>query len=80
MSKKIHLPKPASCATDEELKSYSEQFDPAGDRRVLAEEILRLRSLIDNPRDTGLVVQLQPFLRTEKPSVVRTREVDDALI
>jgi hypothetical protein len=42
------LPKPASSATDDELKAYLAQFNETGDRRVLAVEILRLRDIIRN--------------------------------
>lgn len=80
MAKQFKLPKPASTATDKELADYASQFDPSGDRRILAEEILRLRKLIDNPEGTGLVVQLQPLVRLPKPAEAKREEIDNALI
>lgn len=76
MAKEHKLPKPASCATNAELEAYANQFDPAGDRRVLAVEILRLRKLIADvihPDD-----QIHADVFTEKPvkAVAAKKEAD----
>lgn len=75
MAKEHKLPKPASCATDAELEAYANQFDPNGDRRVLAVEVLRLRKiaekLVDMVRVDGFPLtpaEIDGFgIRTEKP-------------
>lgn len=76
MPKEHKLPKPVSSGTDAELLAYSQQFDVNGDRRKLAEEILRLRKIADgyfNALGTGT---FDNEIRTQKP----VKEVDNALI
>jgi hypothetical protein len=64
------LPKPASCATDGELKAYLVQFAETGDRRVLAEEILRLRDMLcEQGVSAGIV--------TPKPEKPQRKEKDE---
>lgn len=68
------LPKPASCATDDELKAYLAQFAETGDRRVLAVEILRLRGMLrdctsDNDDNVGIT--------TPKPEKPQRKEKDE---
>jgi hypothetical protein len=66
---KVRLAKPVSTASDENYVKYAEQFDPAGDRRLLANEILRLRKMV---RGLGG----EPV----EASTTKPESVDDALI
>lgn len=40
------LPKPVSSATDEQLQAYIDGHLEGGDKRVLAEEVMRLRKML----------------------------------
>jgi hypothetical protein len=73
---KVRLPKPISVALDADYEAYLAQFDPAGDRRLLSQEILRLRSII---RDLGG----EPIEKTSTPVRVKIKaqdEIDNSLI
>lgn len=78
---KFRLPKPISTASNEDYIQYLQQFDPTGDRRVLSEEILRLRSLVTdlggNPVEEKVPALLKLLVSTRKDP---TSSSDDALI
>jgi hypothetical protein len=83
MAKEHKLPKPASCATDEELANYLAQFDPSGDRRVLSEELLRLRKLADGMFEDLGTGDWDKAIRTAKPVTEAAKikvDNDNALI
>jgi hypothetical protein len=69
---KVRLTKPVATASDENYVRYAEQFDPAGDRRLLANEILRLRAMLR-------ALSIDP-VQTPVEKAKAADSVDDALI
>jgi hypothetical protein len=74
---KVRLPKPVSTAQDSDYEAYLAQFDPAGDRRLLSQEILRLRSIIrglgGDPVEKAVAAPVRTRVRAQD-------EIDNALI